>query len=265
MTSATDFRRTTFLSVLGKGDDVNKPATTPAEPDHAPAAVARLRRRALRLVIAGLVLFIAAWGMVGFVRYRDADLLKTESRTHGVVFAMIVSGKFESIGIEYYTDNGVRRLEFVDVDDAGAYHENDPVTVIYDPADPTRIRTEADPELPGLVRTVTVVSTFLTIILVLSGLIGTSRWRRRSAAARAEPWRAGTATLARSSAGKARTKLRVRFQTEEQDYRTTAPVMLPIPPALFDRDEVKVWINGTGDAVTVMFEYGPFLVAAKRT
>ncbi|SDZ09883.1 hypothetical protein SAMN05421504_109187 [Amycolatopsis xylanica] len=99
---------------------------------------------------------------------------------------------------------------------------------------------------------------------VIGGSIGIGRWRPRLRAAREEPWRPGQAVPFRGSWTK--TELSVRFDSgDEQGFATTWPVQLPLPAAVFRAEGVRVWVNGTEHLATVMFEYGPFLVAAKRT
>lgn len=101
------------------------------------------------------------------------------------------------------------------------------------------------------------------LVLIPYGITGLGRWRPRVRATQDGPWRAGIALLGESGR-KNSARLSVRHDDGDLDsFTTTTPVAFPLPHTVMEGEQ-RVWINGEGPAVTVMFEYGPFLVAARR-
>ncbi|SDZ09898.1 hypothetical protein SAMN05421504_109188 [Amycolatopsis xylanica] len=125
------------------------------------------------------------------------------------------------------------------------------------------MQVQFDPEGGSLEALPMIGALMAGLALIPYGLIGLGRWRPRVRAAQNGPWRAGIALLGESGR-KNGARLSVRYDEGDLDSLTTnTPVAFPLPGNVMTGEQ-RVWINGTGDAVTVMFEYGPFLVAARR-
>lgn len=107
-------------------------------------------------------------------------------------------------------------------------------------------------------------------VFTLYGVIGIARWLPRLKSAREGEWRVGTAKLLgfgeRHPSGLtigdiSWARVRVRFDDGTDGvFVTTRPTRYALPDAVFEGEQ-RVWVNGE-DLVTILFAYGPFLVAA---
>lgn len=265
MKTTGGFRRISFRSVSVRGfDDIGKPRTGPADPSLAGHATGRLLRRSLFVALSGVLLLVGFGIAIGVNAGNNDELLATGARTDGVVVAYHDRIKIpDLIDVQFLRGSQQELAEISLNDSSPRYRVGDQVTVIYDPADPSRVRTDAEENDPGIFLLPVIIALILGLIMMPGGLIGLGRWARRIKQARTAEWRPAKAGLVKGGWG-SKTRLRVRFDDGvEQVFVTARPVQLPLPREIFTGTQ-RVWLNGTGHAVTVMFEHGPFLVAAKR-
>jgi hypothetical protein len=102
-----------------------------------------------------------------------------------------------------------------------------------------------------------------TLTVLPSGLVTYPRWARRVRSLERAGWRGGVAELFMNENNR-RAELHVTFPSGETEIIVTVTLIaLPFPAAVVNASGVEVWIGGDSDALTVLFGYGPFMVAAK--
>ena len=220
---------------------------------------ARLRRTARRAAALTLVwVAVLAGGLTSLVLTASAaeDLLVTGARVPGVVVAAVRPVKGAPWIVVRY---GTRTAEIVWHSDRG-YHVGDEVTVVYDPADPDRVRTptrrtktgsgpgsatprcwsrsagcRSRPEWPS------------------AGVAGSARWRRTG-------WRSAELAVvpeSRHGAGLAKRQFLLHA-----GYRDGTGIALRRSAsthgvaAMSGREDRQAWIGGWGRAMVVVFPHG---------
>jgi len=185
----------------------------------------------------------------------DAELLATGTRTSGMVTQVRATSKGGWMDVRFAV-GGVDRVRTIDLDGGSpAYHPGDHVTVIYDQADPDRIRTDVEAGTPIWKM---VIFTALGVVILCClplGAIEYPRWLWRYRAVRKTGWRHGVATI--TMRGKRRV-LDVRF-----DNGVTTRVLEGRLKDVPDRGDVELWVGGTAKAKALLFRSRPFLSAAR--
>lgn len=218
------------------------------------AQTARLRRTALRaagIAAAWAVVFAAGLAAVMAAERAAANLLVTGARTGGSVVAVHDPARgTPTIEVRYEAPGGSRVAEIA-LDSGREYHEGDPVTVVYDPAGPARVRTTEEANDDGVLvgfGVVLLVTGFIVLPLAASVALG---WWRRARAVAATGWRIATVTAVPQ----------VRRAVEiEARYRDGSGIDLRCAPSLHRPDAVvrrRAWIGGWGRQMVVLFPPAP--------
>ncbi|RSM42691.1 hypothetical protein DMA12_20950 [Amycolatopsis balhimycina DSM 5908] len=232
---------------------------------------ARLRPLVVRSV--GLVLgwlAVLAGVVAGFVAMSaSADhLLKTGTRVTGEVLGVYKHSRGEdTIHVEYpvgYGDvaypTGYGDLRFADIvwDSGRSYRKGQRITVIYDKADPARVRTlEETNDDPAWTWVLTVGTAAGGIGLVLS-VIAAVNWRRRSRAVRATGWRIASVTVVPDKPMRSNRHLpdiNVRYRDGTTITLRAATSSHGAAPLKHEPNR-RAWIGGTDRDMVVLFPHG---------
>ncbi|WP_410609391.1 DUF3592 domain-containing protein [Amycolatopsis sp. lyj-109] len=218
------------------------------------AHTARLRRtarRATAIAVAWAVLFAGGLAAVIAADRVAAELLATGVRVGGTVVSVYEPARGAPTIRVRFEAPGVSRVEEIARDSGQEYHEGDPVTVVYDPADPAHVRTTVEAnENQALVGfgVMLLVSGFLVLPVAASAALG---WWRRGRAVAATGWRIATVTVGPD----------VRHAQEiEARYRDGSGIVLRCAPSLHRPGgpaRRRAWIGGWGRQMVVLFPYGP--------
>ncbi|WIY01969.1 DUF3592 domain-containing protein [Amycolatopsis mongoliensis] len=160
---------------------------------------ARLRLLVLRSV--GLVLVwmaVLAGVVAGFVAMSaSADhLLKTGTRVTGEVLGVYKHSRDDdTIYVAYPVDYGHYRYADIVWDSGRQYTEGQQITVIYDKADPDRVRTLDETNSDQTWVWAQVIGTIAGMSGLVLSVIAAMNWRRRSRAVRATGWRIASVTV----------------------------------------------------------------------
>jgi hypothetical protein len=223
-------------------------------PEKGTAGVRAAKHKSGILLLIGLVLLAGFSVTVILVTNVDSGLLDRGVRAPGVVIAVNQSSKGGWIDVRFGDDHaGTITL----TGGSPRYHVDDHVTMIYDPADPGRFRTDIEANDSNWVVALIVFTVLGGLSLGLVGFVEYSCWWRRYREVRKHGWRHGEATITKR--GKRRV-LDVRFddgvtvRLMERALRATG-----IP----DRGDVELWVGGAGKRRATLFRGKPFLTAAK--
>lgn len=221
------------------------------------AQTARLRRTALRATaIAGAwaVLFAGGLATVIAAERAAADLLATGSRVEGEVLSVFdpVEGT-PSIRVRYDLADESWTEEIV-VDSGDEYHVGEPVTVVYDPADPGHVRTTVEANENRVLAGFGVgllVACFIGLPFAAKAAAG---WRRRARAVSRTGWRVATVTVAARVQRSPEVLVRFRDGSGIVLHGALSTHGLGAQVGLVDR---RAWIGGWGRQMVVLFPYGP--------
>ncbi|WP_103339781.1 DUF3592 domain-containing protein [Amycolatopsis sp. CA-126428] len=217
------------------------------------AQAARLRRTARRatgIAAAWAALFAAGLAGVIAADRAAADLLVTGVRGEGTVLDVFDPARGSpSIRVRYPAPE-VSRIEDIAVGSGHEYHVGEPVTVVYDPADPAHVRTTAEANgNPVLVDfgVVFLVTGFVALPVAATAALG---WWRRARAVAATGWRIATVTAVPPGGRRADIEAR---------YRDGSGIVLRCAPSLHDPGTPvrrRAWIGGWGRQLVVLFPPG---------
>ncbi|HKN53868.1 MAG TPA: DUF3592 domain-containing protein, partial [Amycolatopsis sp.] len=210
-----------------------------------------LARRSARLSVVWLLVLAAGLSGVLLEDKEAQRLLDAGTQVHGTVLKVFnpVKGT-RSIDVGYFAAGDYRRAT-INRDSGWSYAVGDGVTVVYDPGDPTRVRTteEANTADPDLVFG-------FVILLGLAGLVvcrsAVKRWRTRYNAVSATGWRDATADIGGQS-GRKPLRITVRFRDgsllrlhEELSTHTTWRYS--------GAGELPVRVGGDGRSMVLLFQ-----------
>jgi hypothetical protein len=220
------------------------PAADPADGDH-PEPDARLRRasrRARGFVVGWAVVLAAGFTGVALAGAAAADLLATGFHEPGVVVDALHRAK----GTSYIQVRHGDRTDAIIWESDHDYHVGEQVVVIYDPADPARVRTADEPN-EGEVRLGVGVVPILAAVFGLPPSIGAAAsWRRRIRAVERTGWR-------RAGVSDTDGMLLARFRdgTVIELRRTSGVLALSPTDGLKNR---QGWVGGWGRSMVLGFE-----------
>jgi hypothetical protein len=218
------------------------------------AQTVRLRRTAGRATViaaAWAVLFVGGLAAVVAADRAAAELLVTGVRVGGSVVSVHEPARGAPTIRVRFEAAGVSRVEEIARDSGQDYHEGDPVTVVYDPADPAHVRTTAEAnENQALVGfgVMVLVTGFAVLPLAATAALG---WWRRARAVAATGWRIATVTVERGV--RSGHELEVRYR-DGSDIVLRCVVSLRRPGPGRRR---RAWIGGWGRQMVVLFPPGP--------
>jgi hypothetical protein len=102
------------------------------------------------------------------------------------------------------------------------------------------------------------------LCILPAGLVAYPRWSRRVRSLERTGWREGVAEVFTNDGLFGRSELHVTYPSGKTEIlMTTRPTALVLPATVANASDVQVWIGGDSTALTVLFGYGPFMVAAK--
>lgn len=246
--------------VPGFGAWLPAPDAAEIDPDTPTARLRRTARRAAAIAVAWAVLF--AGGLAGVIAAdrAAADLLATGVRVDGSVIAVHDRFRGPSWIRVRYDAPGASRVAEIDHGSGHVYHVGEPVTVVYDPADPAHVRTTAEANENG-------VLVGFGVAFLVAGFAGlpfaakaAAGWRRRVRAVAATGWRSATVTVGPRVP---------RRQKAEARYRDGSGVVLRCALSVhgFGAPARRpAWIGGWGRQMVVSFaDDGPHHVPVSAT
>jgi Protein of unknown function (DUF3592) len=168
------------------------PAGPAIEDPRTRSSLKRYGRRGWYWLLAGGATLLATFAFLG-VRSREAkELLRTGRHTPGLVESYEPTREDKRITVRYVA-NGEPHEGTIEVKDG--YEPGEPVEVIYDPSDPSRIRTPQDANESPLTTRVVAYGVIFGFGMLLSGMIVLMRPRRWRRLLRS-PWQAYTVSYA---------------------------------------------------------------------
>lgn len=213
------------------------------------AQTARLRARAWRSAGATTVLFLVLTGGIAaavLMEKAAGDLLSHGRWVTGFVVGTTTPTRGEWTITVDYPVNDVRLRARIPLDAKATYHPGDDIVVIYDGANPTRVRTVGDENKDP--------RTGLVAIPILLGLtaplpaLRTAGWARRHRAARRTGWHSANVLVAMHTRA-----LTATYQLGDRIDLHTARHNVRDPAQLAETGWQRAWISGDGSAMTVLF------------
>lgn len=222
----------------------------------------RLRTLALRSAGLALVwLAVLAGAVAGFAAMSaSADrLLTTGARVTGEVLGVYQhSGSEDTIRVAYPVGHDGSRYADIVRDSGRQYTRGQQVTVIYDPADPDRVRTPDETNVDQSWTWVLVIGTIAGLSGPVLSVIGAVNWRRRYRAVRATGWRVASVTIEPDYPVR-----RGRHMPDiDVEYRDGSRITLRAATSshgsvpLKDRPNRRAWVGGTDRDMAVLFPHG---------
>ncbi len=225
------------------------------------AETGRLRRVALRAAAFVLVwMALAGSGAADLVLLDKAadDLLATGARTTGVVVSVRA---YTRGGLTFEVRYGSRTAEIVR-DSKNSYIAGERVTVVFDPADPDRVRTTKEENKSRFLVN-------LGYVLLVAGSLGTLfavwaavGWWGRARAVAATGWRNATVDIVRVFARNGRSLKRPPPEIHVR-YREGTGIVLKAMSSTHGANALAVftdrlaWVGGWGRHMVVLFPNGP--------
>lgn len=222
------------------------------------AETRRLRQLGWRaLVVAALWLVAAGGTFTGLVLYESASgaLLQDGVRVPGVV--LMLEQRPPAIYVSYSVRDETR-FASIPVSSKRRYAEGAPVTVVYDPADPSRARTTLedglDPRGPVFFW---IVGLGLLVAALLS-LIGWGRWSLRYQAVLRTGWRPAAVTVRPdpNSRHGHRPDLLVEYRDRSR-AELRATLSSHGSKRLRHQADRPAWVGGADREMVVLFDTGP--------
>ncbi|WP_370643397.1 DUF3592 domain-containing protein [Amycolatopsis sp. DSM 110486] len=213
---------------------------------------------------------VSAGGLIAVlgVLHSADTLLATGTRVPGTVVSVATPPKGTRwIDVSYRAD-GRTLTERVDRSSTAAYTPGERVTVVFDPADPARVRTTAEDGLSENGLGFAWIGVGLVLLCSLVAAAGAVGWSRRSRAVRRTGWQEGTATVVLApftGRGVNPPYLHVRPLSGEAVRLRAVP---STHGARFLRTytDRPAWLGGTGSASVILFRHGcgeaPYAVPA---
>jgi len=220
------------------------PAADPADGDH-PHLNARLRRasrRATGFVVGWTVVLVAGFTGVALAGAAAADLLATGFHEPGVIVNVVARAR----GTSYIWVRHGDRTDGIIWESDRDYHVGEQVVVIYDPADPARVRTADEQNENQVVLGFGVVPILAAVFGLPSSIGAAASWRRRILAVERTGWR-------RAGVSDAERVLHARFRdgTAIELRRTSGFLALSPTDGLKNREG---WVGGWDRSMVVGFE-----------
>ncbi|SEF33886.1 hypothetical protein SAMN05421837_10789 [Amycolatopsis pretoriensis] len=233
------------------------PAADPADGAH-PELDARLRRSARRatgFAVGWAVVFAAGFTQLSLVDAAAEDLLHTGFHEIGEVVDVR-----HTRGTTYIEVSHGTRTDVLIRDSDRDYRVGDEVIVIYDPADPSRVRTADEPN-EGDGRLALGIVPMLAALFGLPFSIGPAAgWRRRIRAVERTGWRRAGVTDDQLGGSQGR-YLDAEFRDGTDVTLRRSWAFLNLSPSAGWKNR-PVWVGGWGKTMVVGDEKGPYVLAA---
>jgi len=233
-----------------------------------PAWIRRLRTRVVRAVLIGFAFVLAfaggAWWMGELAGSAD-QLLRDGTRAPGYVTGAWTGKRDSFLTVQYFVGVVATSYTFRQDSDV-SYVVGQPVTVFYDPADRTRIRTVEEKNIADGPST----GAGFTVMAGLAGItwsaILVAGWGSRYRRTRMTGWHEASAVQAARIQPRSRMLLVIRFTDRSRiTLRPTASSLYAASQATGGRP-VTAFVSGTGRAMTVLVPREgkrPWMIAVK--
>ncbi|MEC3980046.1 DUF3592 domain-containing protein [Amycolatopsis sp. H20-H5] len=224
----------------------------------------RLVSRNLVLILLCLLGIGGASALSARLDEQAGELLRIGTRVPGTVVDVHKPSKSDWYIEVRYRASGVERTADVTLDTYdGGYRTGDPVVVVYDPADPARLRTDRERNEPGFPNLVVGGSILLFLLALPFLTLAVVNWRRRRVAIRRAGWRRGVARTDRWNKREP-VEIRVRFDTgDDASFVALRTTMAAVPRKLVKASKLRVWVGGDGRALVVVFVRARVLIPVK--
>lgn len=146
------------------------------------AALRRYRRRGWLWLLAAFVVLVPMVALIEHEGRRADALLRDGRRTSGTVTRYVAGDGGGSIVVRYRVSGVVRNATIDLTVRSPGYAVGQRVQVVYDPQDPGRVRTPAEPNLPARDATWLAWSIVAWLVLLGAGVtvfVRAARWRRQ--------------------------------------------------------------------------------------
>ncbi|MFJ7212993.1 DUF3592 domain-containing protein [Amycolatopsis sp. NPDC098790] len=222
------------------------------------AETRRLRVLARRaLVIAALWLLAAGGAFTGLVLYASpaGTLLREGVQVPGTVLEF--DQRPRRIHVEYSV-RGEAHFASIPVSSKQRYVEGSPVTVVYDPADPSHARTTLEDGLdPRGIVLFWMFGVGLLIAVVLS-LIGWGRWSLRYRAVQRTGWRPAAVTVRPDLASRYRHRPDLHVEYRDGSRAELRATLSSHGSTWLRHQESRpAWVGGSGEEMVVLFDTDP--------
>ncbi|MEV6626380.1 DUF3592 domain-containing protein [Amycolatopsis sp. NPDC051106] len=232
------------------------PAADPADGDH-PELDARMRRafrRSTGFAVGWAVVLAAGFTDVALVGAAADDLLATGFHEPGVVVGVFHSRKSTS---HIQVSHGDRTDDLVWESDR-RYQVGEQVVVIYDPADPARVRTEDEANEDQVQLGFGVVAVLVALFGLPFWIGRAAGWRRRIRTVERTGWRrAGVSDGPGPHDGR---HLAAKFRDGTDVTLRRSWAFLRLSPSAGWKNK-QGWIGGWGKSMVVGIENGPYVLA----
>jgi hypothetical protein len=227
------------------------PAADPADGDH-PELDARLRRasrRATGFAVGWAVVFAAGFTQVALVSAAADDLLATGFHEPGVVVGVFHNRK----GVSHIRVSHGDRTDVLVWESNRDYQVGEQVIVIYDPADPARVRTADEPNEGDAQLAVGMVPVLAALFGLPFSIGAAAGWRRRLRAVERTGWR-------RAGVSDERVALHAGFRDGTAVALRRSWAFLRLSPSAGWKNK-QGWVGGWGKSMVVGIENGPYVLA----
>jgi hypothetical protein len=214
----------------------------------------------LRIYSCRAILICVAWvaalllGASGFVLMNEAGqrLLDQGDRTAGIVASVDTARRGTSTITVQYLRRGIVRTAEINRDSDRDYAAGQGVTVVYDPADPERVRTLDERNDNKFVTWGAYLLISVACVMIPLSAVAARGWQRRHRAVRTSGWRAGTAHV--SHHPKQRAEIAVKYRDGSR-ITLKAATSTHTPPDFGEHRGVPVWVGGAGRNMVVLLRH----------
>ncbi len=222
------------------------------------AETRRLRVLGWRALVIAALWFAAAGGaFAGLVLFESPAESLLQNGVHAPGTVLKLEQRPRGIYVEYSV-RGETHFASVPVSSKQRYVEGSPVTVVYDPADPSHARTTLEDGLDPRGSVFFWMLGLGLLTAVVLSLIGWGRWSLRHRAVLRTGWRPATVTVVPDSA--TRYRHRPDLHVEYHDGSRAglrATLSSHRSTGLRHQADRPAWVGGAGGEMVVLFETGP--------
>jgi hypothetical protein len=215
----------------------------------------------LRIYTCRAALICVAWvaalllGASGFVLMNETGqrLLDQGDQTAGIVASVHNARRGMSTITVQFLQRGIVRTAKVNRDSDRDYAPGQGVTVVYDPADPERVRTLDERNDNEFVTGGAYFLVLVACVMIPLSAVAARGWQRRHRAVRTSGWRAGTAHVTHAPSQRATFAVKYR---DGSRITLKAATSTHTPPAFGQFRGVPVWVGGAGRNMVVLLRRG---------
>jgi hypothetical protein len=191
----------------------------------------------------------------------EDELVASGVRVPGRAVTVAQSHRGGWMVVQFRVDGVERWHEITLAPSSPDYRAGDQVVVIYDPADPDRVRTDLEPTDSTGFEAVTYIAGLCGLFGLPSSSAAIVRWWRRVRSLGRGPWKTGVASLEKMDWQ--RTLLWIRFESGEKRSLITTWGGRDVSVKMVGNTGIPVVVGGDGTALTAVFAEGALVVAVK--